>query len=170
MDSVKFNASLLWLSPIVQESTNKRFIHKINYTNDQNLVVETPVLKILDMQLIFEEGETHKILVRANLNVDNIHFRKIVLSIDKRILQESSFQGKRRFLPSYDYSGVFSFFIPIYKNEVNVLVSENNNVLSLSSIKKGMLTRLTLLLSHVESVSDVFFPIWNIIQIKIVKS
>lgn len=162
-----FDVSSLWLSLPVRETYNKRLIRKINYLQNNNLIVETPPLTIDDMQLIFEEGNTQKILVRTKLLSENKAFQKIMESIDQKVKQESPFTSLCRFIPSCNYYGEFSFFIPIYKNEVNVLVNRNTEVLSLSSLHKNSECRIVLLLSHVESVNNVFFLVWNVTQVKL---
>lgn len=164
----RFQVSSLWLSPVAQDAHTKRLLHKIRYLDRDSLVVETPVLRIEDMLLLFEEGENKKILMRCRLSEDNKGFRQVVHSIDKRVNQESSFRKTKKFIPSYDYQGVFSFFIPVYQREVSVLVTgKDGSTMSMSSLHRASACKLVLLLSHVEAVQDLFYPVWNIVQIKI---
>ena len=167
MSESQFDLSSLWLSTPVMETNNKRLITKINYLKDNNLIVETPPLKVTNVQLIFEEGNTQKILLRTKLISENDAFTRIIEAIDKKVKQESTFAKMGRFISSCNYYGEFSFFIPIYKNEVNVLVNRENEVLSLNSLHRSSECRIVLLLSHVESVNEVFFLIWNVIQVKL---
>ena len=162
-----FRTSSLWLSPITQEASSDRLIRKINYQENDNLVIDTPPLEILDFVLITDPDQ-FKILVKARLVTENPKFREVMTTIDKKIVEEAGFVGSQRFLPSLDVStGNFSFFIPIYKNEINVLVLGNKKKLSLTQLQKGMRGRMMLMLSHVESTAQLFFPVWNVVQIRL---
>lgn len=167
--SDKFRINDLCIAPVSREASNQRWVHKVTYKDHDNLVIETPPLSIGSLDLIVEKGQTQKIMVRCALTKDNKAFRRVMLAIDKRIYQEASFKEYKQFAPSYDYYGTFTFFVPIYDNHINLLVTQNNGeTSSLSSIRKQTTCRLLLLLSHVESHDNVFFPIWNVIQMKIV--
>ena len=170
-----FDVSSLWLSPLMKEASNHRLIHRVNYVKEDNLIIETPLLCVNDLQLVLENGgSTHKILLRTKLVTENIQFKKVMRDIDQKLQAEANFGGLRtekcKFLPSLDYNSLFSFFIPVHNSEVSVLVVDtagNNSFLSLKSLKRSSLCRLVLLLSHVEAVGNLFFPIWNVIQIRL---
>jgi hypothetical protein len=167
----QFEISALWLSPIMREANNRRLIRRVNYMKDDNLIVETPPLRVTDLRLILEDGgNTQKILMQTTALSDNSQFKELMQDIDSRVQTET---GKltQRYIPSVNYRGWYSFFIPVYKNEVNVMVLNNESApVSLTTLKRGSVCRLVLLLSHVEIVEDAYFPIWNTIQIRMADS
>lgn len=164
-----FEPCALWLSGVKKESSNSRLIHRVNYMKEDNLLVETPPLCVLDMKLVLEDGgTTQKILLKTKLVRENLEFKRVIRDIDDRIQAQASFSSSKSFIPSFDYYGVLSFFIPVHQNEVSVLVMKDGQPMSLKSLTRSAQCRLVLLLSHVEAVHNSFFPVWNVIQMKLV--
>lgn len=163
-----FKTSSLWLSPITQENTSERLIRKVNYQQNDNLVVDTPPLEIEDFILIADPDQ-YKILVKAKLVNENAQFRNVIDLIDKKMLTDAGFVGSQRFWPTIDSDGTFYFFIPIYNKEINVLIlgTDERKKMSLTQLSKGMKGRMMLILSHIESTSQLFFPVWNVVQIRL---
>lgn len=162
-----FKTSSLWLSPITQENTSERLIRKINYQDNDNLVVDTPPLEIQDFILITDPDQ-YKILVKATLVKDNPQFLAVIDLIDKKLTEDAGFVGSQRFWPTTDDDGFFYFFIPVYNQEINVLILGNErHKMSLTQLSKGMKAKMMLILSHVESTSQLFFPVWNVVQIRL---
>lgn len=163
-----FNVSAIWLSPVLKDVHTGRFVSKINYKERNNLVVETPPLKLVDIQLLVDgDKKAHKISVKSSLMDSKSDFKKVIQLIDKELFTKSEFRNERVFSPCLTDER-FVFFIPIYRNEVSVSITDvGGEDRSLSCIRRGISCRFTLLLSHIEAEYGVFFPIWNVIDIRL---
>lgn len=167
----EFNVEEVWLSPVLHDVYINRQVCKVNYQDRNTLVVETPLLELLSIDLIVDRSQTngvYKILVKTQLLQPNPEFRNLIQTIDKQLVKKACiFKKERHFLPCLTTEDLFLFYIPVYNNEVNVLV-KNSQTLEAKSIldcQRGTTCRMTLLLSHVEAQNEVFLPIWNIIEV-----
>lgn len=162
-----FDVDSLWLSPIIKDVNTNFFCSFINYKEKNSLVIETPIIVLTHLDLVYKNQSIfHKIAVKVTLDKESQEFQKVISTIDEKLRNISPLHGK--FVSSISSNDTYSFFIPVYRNEVSILVIKDNQHEKLSTLQKNTRCRLTLLLSHIEAANDIVMPIWNIIEIRCV--
>jgi hypothetical protein len=142
-----------------------------------NFLIETPIMKI--DKITMNKYKNPRIKVFSILKKENEIFDKTIKQIEEHICNKL---GKMQFseLDNYSYffkpiskDNIYKFFIPIYRNQINVIVKKNDDltnscsILSLSNLNKNTEFKAILYLSHIEIEKNNFYLSWNILQIKL---
>ena len=159
-----FKLNNIILSNLYKDITTKNIIRKINYKNDTNkLMVETPLL-IIDNIYLQKYDMYKKICIKCHLANNNTDFTETLQEIDEFCINKLS-KGKELYKTVYE-NKQFTFYIPIYNDNINVLIEDKNkNIVSIKNLNKGLGIKIILLLSHMEVGNNNVFCCYIFIKI-----
>jgi hypothetical protein len=175
---MNFELDKIILTNLNYDSELGNWIGNIYYKEfGNNLLIETPIMKI--NKITMNQYKNPRIKVFSVLKKENPIFNETIEQIEKFICVEL---GNKKFseLNNYSYffkpmfkDNIYKFFIPVYNNEINIIVkkydnlTDSSNILSLSNLNKNTEFKAILYLSHVEIEQNNFYLSWNILQIKL---
>lgn len=153
------------MSNVYTDIITKKNIRKIHYKNIENkLMVETPIMIIQSM--ILQNNES-RIKLTCKLVSDNQKFINTLNKIDE--LCYSKINNGKELYKNVNEENIFTFYIPIYNNNINILIEDKNkNIVSIKKLKKDIEVKFILLLSHLEFTEEIIYLNWSIIQIKLI--
>lgn len=153
------------MSNVYTDIITKKNIRKIHYKNIENkLMVETPIMIIQSM--ILQNNES-RIKLTCKLVSDNQKFINTLSKIDE--LCYIKINNGKELYKNVNEENIFTFYIPIYNNNINILIEDKNkNIVSIKKLKKDIEVKFILLLSHLEFTEEIIYLNWSIIQIKLI--
>lgn len=153
------------MSNVYTDIITKKNIRKIHYKNIENkLMVETPIMVIQSMTLQSKES---RIKLTCKLVSDNQKFINTLSKIDE--LCYNRINNGKELYKNVNEENIFTFYIPIYNNNINILIEDKNkNIVSIKKLKKDIEVKFILLLSHLEFNEEIIYLNWSIIQIKLI--
>lgn len=160
-----FTTDNIVMSNIYTDIITKKNIRKIHYKNTENkLMVETPIMVIETMTL---QNTESRIKLTCRLMSLNDKFINTLERIDD--LCYNKLQNGKEYYKYVNDKELFTFYIPIYNNNINILIEDKNkNIVSIKKLKKNINVKFILLLSHLEINNNIVYLNWNIIQIKLI--
>lgn len=171
----QFDLSKVILTKLIYDDEINNWMSNIFYNNDgNNLLMESPLM-IIEKITYINTPNNPKIIIYASLSSENNQFVNTITEIEKHICNEVSNMISVQNIQISDFfepinnKEIFKFLIPVYHNEINVVVTDasNNDVLSVKDLKLKSKFKAILYLSHLELEKKRFYLNWNIIQIKI---
>lgn len=116
--------------------------------------------------MILQNNES-RIKLTCKLVSDNQKFINTLSKIDE--LCYSKINNGKELYKNVNEENIFTFYIPIYNNNINILIEDKNkNIVSIKKLKKDIEVKFILLLSHLEFTEEIIYLNWSIIQIKLI--